>query len=371
VSWGRDSEGQVTNTPTGSGFTQVAGGVFHSLALRADGSIASWGDNSWSQVSDTPTGLGFVYVAAGARDSAALHADGTIVVWGQGSHGVISSAPVEPGYVQVSMGVSYAAALYAPDCNENGILDSIDIASGGSLDCDNDGIPDDCQEDCDLDGVLDFCQIMSNPSADCNLDGILDSCEIAANGLLDCDLSGVLDSCELASNPSLDCDANGTLDTCDIAFDPGLDYDQNGILDACECMATNFCLSVGNSSGTQAIIGGPGGFSIVANNFALNVVGAPPFKPGIFFYAGTQTQLFVGEGVLCVGPTVKRLQPVVLTDAQGTVVLPLDFTQPPLDMGAFGVTPLSTWNFQFWYRDPLGGPAGFNFSDGLEVTFCP
>ena len=34
-------------------------------------------------------------------------------------------------------------------------------------------------------------------------------------------------------------------------------------------------------------------------------------------------------------------------------------------------TPLSTWNFQFWYRDPLGGPAGFNFSAGLEVTSCP
>ena len=26
--------------------------------------------------------------------------------------------------------------------------------------------------------------------------------------------------------------------------------------------------------------------------------------------------------------------------------------------------------FQFWFRDPLGGPAGFNFSDGLEVGFC-
>jgi len=29
-----------------------------------------------------------------------------------------------------------------------------------------------------------------------------------------------------------------------------------------------------------------------------------------------------------------------------------------------------THYFQFWFRDPLGGPAGFNFSDGLEVEFC-
>ena len=30
-----------------------------------------------------------------------------------------------------------------------------------------------------------------------------------------------------------------------------------------------------------------------------------------------------------------------------------------------------TRNFQCWYRDPSGGPSGFNFSDGLEVFFCP
>ena len=29
-----------------------------------------------------------------------------------------------------------------------------------------------------------------------------------------------------------------------------------------------------------------------------------------------------------------------------------------------------TWNFQFWYRDKPFGAAGYNFSDGLTVTFC-
>jgi len=52
-------------------------------------------------------------------------------------------------------------------------------------------------------------------------------------------------------------------------------------------------------------------------------------------------------------------------------MLRLDFTQEPFNSGPFAVNPFSTWNFQFWYRDPLGGPAGFNFSDGLEVMFCP
>ena len=30
----------------------------------------------------------------------------------------------------------------------------------------------------------------------------------------------------------------------------------------------------------------------------------------------------------------------------------------------------STWNVQFWYRDPSGGPVGFNFSNALRISFC-
>jgi hypothetical protein len=35
------------------------------------------------------------------------------------------------------------------------------------------------------------------------------------------------------------------------------------------------------------------------------------------------------------------------------------------------ITAGSTWNFQFWFRDPVAGGASFNLSDGLGVTFCP
>lgn len=27
--------------------------------------------------------------------------------------------------------------------------------------------------------------------------------------------------------------------------------------------------------------------------------------------------------------------------------------------------------FQYWYRNPTAGGAGFNLSDGIRVTFCP
>ena len=30
----------------------------------------------------------------------------------------------------------------------------------------------------------------------------------------------------------------------------------------------------------------------------------------------------------------------------------------------------SRWFFQYWFRDPEGGDAGFNLTDGLEVLFC-
>ena len=43
ASWGRDAELQVTGTPTGGSFIDVAAGFGHSVAIRSDGSLAAWG----------------------------------------------------------------------------------------------------------------------------------------------------------------------------------------------------------------------------------------------------------------------------------------------------------------------------------------
>jgi PKD repeat protein len=74
VSWGNDDFGQVSQTPAGTGYTAVAAGSAHSLALRADGSIASWGMNDYGQVSQTPAGTGYTAVAAGGYHNLALRA---------------------------------------------------------------------------------------------------------------------------------------------------------------------------------------------------------------------------------------------------------------------------------------------------------
>lgn len=128
-----------------------------------------------------------------------------------------------------------------------------------------------------------------------------------------------------------------------------------------------FCTTSPNSAGPGARMGWSGEPSIAANSFWLTVTAAAPGQNGIFYYGPNQVQTPFGNGVRCVGGGVVRL-PVIQTDAFGDAQLHLDFTTLPPG-GA--ITPNSTWNFQFWYRDPPGGGATFNLSDGLSVTFCP
>lgn len=59
----------------------------------------------------------------------------------------------------------------AADCNQNGIEDAVDIATLASLDCDVNGVPDECQPDSDGDGTPDACdgcgvQITDNNKAE-------------------------------------------------------------------------------------------------------------------------------------------------------------------------------------------------------------
>ncbi|MEM7167260.1 MAG: hypothetical protein AAF581_17500 [Planctomycetota bacterium] len=116
-----------------------------------------------------------------------------------------------------------------PDCNGNHIPDSCDIAAGAQdmngngipdsceADCDGDGTPDDMESDCDHDGTPDDCE----GEPDCNNNHIPDSCDIAA-GHADMNGNGIPDSCEG------DCDGDGTPD------DMEQDCDGNGIPDECE-----------------------------------------------------------------------------------------------------------------------------------------
>ena len=82
---------------------------------------------------------------------------------------------------------------FITDCNLNGVPDGDDISGGSSVDCDGDGVPDECGFDPAL--------------PDCNNDGIPDICESDCNGDL------IADPCQ----PSLDCDGDGVLAASDMA----------------------------------------------------------------------------------------------------------------------------------------------------------
>ena len=98
---------------------------------------------------------------------------------------------------------------------------------------------------------------------------------------------------------------------------------------------------------------------------------APPGTPGLFFYGPPAAPTPFGDGTRCLGAPAFRLGPPELVEPDGTARREISFTQPPAGSGPGEIQPGSTWTFQLWYRDPQGGPAGFNLSEALRITFAP
>jgi hypothetical protein len=143
--------------------------------------------------------------------------------------------------------------------------------------------------------------------------------------------------------------------------------DAVAMADSGSCAAQTYCVLSPNSVGPGATITSTGSLSVADNQFTLLSFSAPSGEFGLFFYGASQTQVGLGDGTLCVGGNLHRL-PVVQVDMFGLAEHTVDFTAAPPNAQ---ITPGSTWNFQFWFRDPPGGPAGYNLSNGLSVLFCP
>ena len=127
----------------------------------------------------------------------------------------------------------------------------------------------------------------------------------------------------------------------------------------------NYCTTSPNSVGPGSIMGYTGTPNISTNDFVLIATGVPPNSSGLFYYGTNAVQQPFGNGVRCVGGTVYRT-PILVADFLGDAQLPLNYGSLPAPISAGQL-----WRFQYWYRNPAGGGAGFNLSDGLEVTFCP
>jgi alpha-tubulin suppressor-like RCC1 family protein len=111
VGWGYDAYGQVSNTPADNNFIAIAGGDYHSLALKSDNSLVAWGFDADGQVSNTPADNNFVAVAAGGRHSLALKSDGSLAAWGMDAYGQVSNTPADNNFVAVAGGVWHSLAL--------------------------------------------------------------------------------------------------------------------------------------------------------------------------------------------------------------------------------------------------------------------
>ena len=89
--WGYNAYGQC-NTPADLGAcSRVAGGGYHTIALRIDGGVRCWGDNPYGQC-NTPADLGACSsVAGGDYHSVALRSDGGVRCWGYNNYGACNT----------------------------------------------------------------------------------------------------------------------------------------------------------------------------------------------------------------------------------------------------------------------------------------
>jgi hypothetical protein len=126
-----------------------------------------------------------------------------------------------------------------------------------------------------------------------------------------------------------------------------------------------------NASGTGAVLTGFGSTSVGADNLFLTTSGmnAGTFAVPIMSMTSFGPAM-IQNGKLCVGPVFRRMG--VYPTGTGTMVF-----GPVVGLAAslappIAIAPLSTWNFQVWYRD-IGGPCGgnSNLSNALSVTFTP
>jgi hypothetical protein len=113
VAWGFDDEGQI-DVPTNSlPFVSVAAGAEHNLAIAEDGSVVAWGANDSGQTDVPSTVSSALSVAAGESDSLALLASGTVVAWGDDTYGQtnLPSVLTQGGYWVYS----YWSVAWVPD----------------------------------------------------------------------------------------------------------------------------------------------------------------------------------------------------------------------------------------------------------------
>jgi hypothetical protein len=95
---------------------KIAGGKYHSLALRSDRTVVGWGYDGNYEATSPPGLSNVIDIAAGNQFSVVLKVDGTVYAWGDDYTRVVADTPLDlmtgsPGVIQISAGESHAVAL--------------------------------------------------------------------------------------------------------------------------------------------------------------------------------------------------------------------------------------------------------------------
>ena len=308
--------------------------------MRSDGALVAWGLNTNGQcdVPPLPPGLSYVEVAAGSSHTVARRSDGSVVAWGYNGGGQCSIPPPPPGlsYVQVAAGgvgtilrlsdgnvLVYGHGSHAP--NPPPGISYVDVAAGSnhSLARRSD------------DGVVAW---GDNDYGQCDVPA-------AAPGYAYSELKG------------------GNVHS--VASVVAREWPCGSTSRYCWPAAANSVNPAGASLGVE---GCPG---ITANELVFTVTGLPRGVPGVLYYGSQQQQLPYGNGWGCIAGSVQRILPPQTANNTGEVIFPVDLTQFPFTGSTNEVLPGSSWNFQYWYRDPAAGGAGFNFTDAVHIVFAP
>jgi len=88
----------------------------------------------------------------------------------------------------------YDRALTEP---QMGLLYRAAMQRGESSDCNNNGVPDECETDCNGNGIPDECDLDTGASQDCNANGVPDECDLDTGASQDCNANGIPDECDV------------------------------------------------------------------------------------------------------------------------------------------------------------------------------
>jgi len=107
VCWGLNNSLQCRVPEPNADFVAVSAGWYHSMGLKSNGTVVCWGDNTFGQCSVPDTNVRFAAISAGESHSLGLTTNGSIVSWG--GIGVVPGSNTD--FVAIEGGGTHAAAL--------------------------------------------------------------------------------------------------------------------------------------------------------------------------------------------------------------------------------------------------------------------